>query len=192
MPTFKDLPLLEFETQAEWEHWLAQHHGDEAGVWLRFYKKDSGRKTFVYAEALDVALCYGWIDSQMQKYDELSYVQKFTPRRKGSPWSKVNRDKVAKLIAAGRMQPPGLREIEAAQADGRWDAAYDSQKNMRVPDDLQQLLEQHPDALAFFESLNQANRYAFLYRIQNAKKPETRNRWLQRSLEMLLKREKFH
>ncbi|PKL74635.1 MAG: hypothetical protein CVV27_19475 [Candidatus Melainabacteria bacterium HGW-Melainabacteria-1] len=192
METFNDLPLLSFETPVGWADWLAEHHQDQQGVWLRYYKKASGKPTIVYAEALEVALCYGWIDSQAKSLDAESYVQKYTPRRKRSPWSKINRAKAEALIAAGKMQAPGLQEIEAARADGRWAAAYDSPKSMSVPSDFQALLDQHPEALAFFESLSQTNRYALLYRIQAAKKPETRQRWLDRSLAMLLNKETFH
>lgn len=192
MDTYKDLPMLAFTTEADWEAWLSQHYQDPKGVWLRFYKKGSKQPGIVYAQALDVALCYGWIDSQAQKYDEQSYLQKFTPRRKRSPWSKVNREKVGRLISAGRMQPAGQREIDAARADGRWDAAYDAFSRAQVPPEFQALLEANPEAKAFFEQMTQTNRYAVLYRIQTAKKPETRQRRMAQLLDMLKEKRTIH
>lgn len=190
--TFRDLPVLAFETQAAWESWLADHHAEPQGLWIRFYKKAAKQPTVTYAEALDVALCYGWIDGQAQKYDADSYLQRFTPRRKRSLWSKVNRGKAEALIAAGRMQPAGLREIEAARADGRWEAAYDAFSKAEAPEDFAAELSRHPQAQAFFESLSQTNRYSFLYRIQTAKKPETRRKHIDKAIEMLQRGETYH
>lgn len=192
METYKDLPMLAFTTEAGWQEWLSQHYQDPKGIWLRFYKKGSGQPTIVYARALDVALCYGWIDSQTQKYDELSYLQKFTPRRRRSPWSKINREKAERLISAGRMQPAGQREIDAAKADGRWNAAYDAFSRAEIPPDFQALLAGDPEAKAFFEQMTQTNRYAVLYRIQTAKKPETRQRRMAQLLDMLRQKRTLH
>ena len=148
-------------------------------------KKATGIPTVTYAEALDVALCYGWIDGQRKRVDEQWFIQRFTPRRARSNWSKVNRDKVERLIADGKMQPAGLREIERAKEDGRWDAAYDSPSAATVPDDLQQALDANPAAAAFFATLNSQNRFAILYRVQDAKRPETRARRIETFVAML-------
>src|SRR5579884_647066 len=167
-------PILPFASWQDWECWLAEHHTDTEGVWLKLAKKESGIASVTYAEALDSALCYGWIDGQKTSFDEQYWLQKFTPRRSRSMWSKVNCDKVTALIEAGRMQAAGLRQIELAKADGRWEQAYVSQSKMSVPDDFQQALEGNQRAKDFFNTLNSANRYAVLYRIQTAKRPETR------------------
>ena len=187
-----DPPVLAFATAAEWEAWLAEHHGDEAGVWLRFAKKGSGITSVTYAEALDVALCWGWIDGQSRGLDERTYLQRFTPRRKRSLWSKRNREHVERLRAAGRMRPPGEAEVERAQADGRWDAAYDSPAGATVPEDLQAALDAAPAAAATFATLNAANRYAVIWRLQTAGKPETRARRLAQLVAMLERGEKLH
>lgn len=190
--TAKELPIMAFARQQDWEQWLAQHHADSPGVWMQIAKKASGIKSVNYAEAVDVALCYGWIDGQSKKYDESSWIQKFTPRSPRSIWSKVNQEKVAALIASGKMQPAGLAEIERAKQDGRWEAAYDSPSRATVPEDLQAELDKHPQASAFFATLNSQNRYAILFRIQTAKKPETRARRIQQFIEMLEKGEKMY
>ncbi len=184
-----DKPVLSFESPKAWEAWLIDHHQESDGIWMRIYKKTSKVPTVVYGEALDVALCYGWIDSQIKKYDELSYVQKFTPRRKRSVWSQVNCKKVEAFIAAGKMQAAGLKEIEAAKADGRWDAAYASFSTATVPNDLQILLDQNPAAKRFFDTLSKTKRYQFITRIELAKRPETRQKRLVITLEKLLKGE---
>jgi uncharacterized protein YdeI (YjbR/CyaY-like superfamily) len=181
---------VEFNKATEWQKWLAAHHANTDGVWLRFYKKGSGVKTLTYAEALDSALCYGWIDGQAKKYDELSYVQKFTPRRARSMWSKRNIDHVARLNDAGLMKPAGLAEVERAKADGRWQAAYDSPKNMVIPEDFLMAVKQNKKALSFFETLGKTSRYSIGMRLQTAKKPETRARRFALLLEMLAKHEK--
>jgi uncharacterized protein YdeI (YjbR/CyaY-like superfamily) len=186
------VPIVLFAFPDEWEAWLEEQHAASAGLWLRLAKKDSGLQSLSYQEALDVALCYGWIDSQKKSYDEQSWLQKFSPRRARSIWSKVNREKVQRLIESGRMRAAGLREVEAAQQDGRWEAAYDSQSNATVPDDFQAELDKHPEAQAFFSTLNSANRYAILFRIQTAKKAETRSRRIQQLIEMLARQEKLH
>lgn len=187
-----DLPILHFETQQAWETWLARNHSSSPGAWLQFAKKGSAMRSPSYAEALDVALCYGWIDSQKKSYDESSWLQKFSPRGPKSVWSKINREKVDALIEAGRMKPAGLAAVELAKGDGRWDAAYDSQRTATVPEDLQAELDRKPKAKAFFATLDRANRYAVLWRIQTAKKPETRARKIATLVEMLERNEKIH
>jgi uncharacterized protein YdeI (YjbR/CyaY-like superfamily) len=187
-----EAPLREFRTRAAWEKWLARHHGDAAGVWLKFAKKGSGVTTVTYAEALEVALCHGWIDAQVKRFDETYYLQRFTPRRARSKWSKINREAATRLIEAGMMRPPGLAEVERAKADGRWDAAYDSPANAVVPEDLERALARNKKAREFFATLSSANRYAILYRIQDAKRPETRARRITQLVEMLARGEKLH
>jgi len=167
-------PVLFFTTPADLEDWLEEHGEASDGIWLKFAKKASGIQSVVYAEALDVALCHGWIDGQVQRLDDDHYLQRFTPRRARSKWSARNRGKAVELIEQGRMRPPGLREIERARADGRWDEAYDSPATATVPDDFQAALDAVPAAREFFESLGSTKRYAFLYRIADAKRPETR------------------
>ncbi|HEX8361104.1 MAG TPA: YdeI/OmpD-associated family protein [Longimicrobium sp.] len=186
----QELPVILFEDPAAWAAWLEANHADAPGVWLRLGKKGAPIRSLSYAEALDEALCYGWIDSQKKSYDEDSWIQKFTPRGRKSIWSKVNRDKVAAL--GERMKPAGLREVERAKDDGRWDAAYDSQRNATVPDDLQAALDANPAARDFFATLNGANRYAVLFRVQTAKKPETRARRIETLVAMLARNEKIH
>ena len=186
------LPILSFETPRSWETWLNEQHAASKGIWLKIAKKETGNPSVSYAEALDVALCYGWIDGQKAALDDQFWLQKFTPRGPKSGWSKVNRDKVAALTTGGRMQPAGLRQIELAKADGRWATAYDSQSKASVPDDFQRELDQNPQANAFFATLNSANRYAILYRIQTAKKPETRAERIRKFIDMLSRGEKIH
>ena len=185
-------PILDFASQAGWEAWLDAEHASSDGVWLRFAKKGSGVVSVVYAEALDVALCYGWIDSQVARYDERFYLQKFTPRRSRSKWSRINRDKIEELTKQGRMRPAGVEQVELARADGRWDAAYASPANAEVPDDLREALDASPKAAEFFATLSQANRYAIIYRLEDAKKPETRVRRLEKFVGMLERGEKLH
>ena len=187
-----EAPVLELATQADWERWLEANHGDADAVWLKFAKKGSGVETVNYAEALEVALCYGWIDGQSRRLDDRFYLQRFTPRRRRSPWSRINRDKALTLIEAGRMRPAGLAEIERAKADGRWDAAYEPASTATVPEDLQRALDANPRAKEFFESLSSQNRYAIYYRLRDAKRPETRARRLQKFVEMLEKGETLH
>jgi uncharacterized protein YdeI (YjbR/CyaY-like superfamily) len=187
-----DLPRIVFDSQVHWEQWLQVNHAVSGGLWLQIAKKDSGIATVSYSEALLVALCYGWIDGQKGAMDDQFWVQKFTPRRPKSKWSQINRDHVDRLIAAGRMQPAGLREVDAAKADGRWDAAYASQASMTVPEDFQAALDADPTAAAFFATLNSANRYAILYRIQDAKKSETRARRITQFIVMLRDGKRLH
>ena len=183
---------MEFRQKNTWTKWLDKNHDKSAGVWLRLAKKDSGLVSVTRDEALDVALCYGWIDGQARSEGELTWLQKFTPRTKRSIWSKVNRVRVQKLIDEGEMQPPGLAEIERAKNDGRWDAAYDSPKTMTMPEDLQAALVKNRKAAAFFEKLDSRNRYAILFRVQNAKKAETRARRIEQFVDMLARGEKLH
>ena len=185
-------PILEFKTHKSWETWLAKNHAKSSGVWLRIAKKDSGRTSVSHAEALDVALCYGWIDALRKAADAETFLQRFTPRRARSIWSKINREKIAALIAAGRMKPPGLREVERAKQDGRWEAAYDSQSKATVPPDLEAALKANPKARKFFETLDSQNRYAILFRTASAKRPETRARRIAQFVAMLAEGRKIH
>ncbi|QGZ43130.1 uncharacterized protein YdeI (YjbR/CyaY-like superfamily) [Pseudoduganella flava] len=187
-----ELPELAFADAAEWERWLKREHAREPGVWMRIAKAKADTKTVQYPEAVEVALCWGWIDGQKKSIDEHWWMQKFTPRAKRSIWSKVNRDKVQALIDAGRMRPPGLAEIERAKADGRWDAAYASQGKAEVPPDLQAALDAAPQAKAFFATLNSTNRYAILFRTHQAKRPETRAKRIAQFVEMLARGELLH
>lgn len=187
-----ELPELTFADAAAWEAWLAREHARAPGVWLRIAKRGAGESTVQYPEALEVALCYGWIDGIKRRIDDDYWVQKFTPRAARSIWSKVNRDKVQALIDSGRMRPAGLKEIERAKADGRWDAAYDSVSQAKVPPELQAALDASPAAQAFFATLDSRNRYAILHRLQTAKKPETRARRLEQFVQMLARGEKLH
>lgn len=180
-----DLPTLPFSSQPKFADWLAKNHEKSNGLWLKIAKKDSGIPTVTYAEALDVALCYGWIDGQKNSFDEKYFLQKFTPRRPKSIWSKINVEKVERLIKDGHMKPAGLKAIEAAKADGRWANAYDGPKNMAVPEDFQKALNKNKKAKAAFESLKSAERYSFLFQIHNAKKAETRERRIKQFVEML-------
>ena len=167
-------PVISFATVPDCEAWFTEHHRDHRGLWLKIAKRDAAEETVTYAEALDVALCHGWIDGQKKAYDESYWLQRFTPRGPRSKWSQINRDKTEALIAAGRMRPAGQAQIDAAKADGRWAAAYAGQRTAVVPDDLAAALAADPEAEAFFATLTGANRYAILYRVQDAKRPETR------------------
>lgn len=186
-----DLPVERFETPAALERWLARHV-EAPGVWLQIAKKGAGVRTVTYAEALDVALCHGWIDGQKRAFDEAFFLQRFTPRRPRSVWSKINVGHVERLIAAGRMRPRGQREVDAAKADGRWDAAYAGARTMDVPPELAALLAQDADALRAFEALDRTNRYAFCWRVQTAKKPETRAARAAKFVGMLARGERLH
>jgi len=187
-----DLPVYLFATRSEFEAWLEDNHGGSPGIWLKIAKKGSGVESVDYAEALELALCFGWIDSQKRGLDESFFLQRFTPRRPRGKWSQINRTKAEELIAAGAMRAAGLAEVEAAKADGRWDAAYAGQRAATVPDDLRQALDRSPAAREFFDSLDAANRYAILYRLQEAKKPETRERRLHKFIAMLERGERIH
>jgi uncharacterized protein YdeI (YjbR/CyaY-like superfamily) len=182
----------EFSSSAEFEEWLEANHGSSDGIWLKIAKKGSGERSVTHAEALTLALCFGWIDSQRKGLDEKFFLQRFTPRRPRSRWSRINRDQAEELIAAGRMRPSGLAEVEAARSDGRWQAAYEGQRRAKVPEDLQRELDRNDPAREFFGTLDSANRYAILYRLDEAKKPETRERRLRKFVTMLERRETFH
>lgn len=169
-----EIRLIAFATVDAWERWLTANHTLGDGIWIKFAKKASGIPSVTYAEALDVALCHGWIDGQLKSIDAMFFRQRFTPRRPRSLWSKRNIEKVAALIAAGRMKPAGQEQIDAAKKDGRWAAAYDSPSTMQVPPDFQAALDANPKARAFFATLKRSNTYAFLYRLQTLKRPETR------------------
>jgi uncharacterized protein YdeI (YjbR/CyaY-like superfamily) len=187
-----ELPVVGFATRAEWAAWLAAEHAASAGVWLRIARKDVGAESVSYSDALDVALCHGWIDGQKDRLDERFWLQRFTPRKPRSRWSKRNRERAEALIAGGEMAAAGMAEIERARADGRWDAAYDSHSTATVPDDLQAELAGNAAAREFFEGLDSANRYAILYRIQEARRPETRARRIAKYVAMLSEGRKIH
>ena len=180
-----DPPVKSFASQETWERWLDRNHGNEEGVWLKVAKKASGKRTVTVPEALEIALCYGWIDGQRKAFDEDYFLQRFTPRRRRSRWSKINRDSATALIERGRMRPPGLAEVERAKADGRWAAAYDSPSKIQPTPELLAALEASPKAKALFEELDSQNRYAILYRVHDAKRPETRTRRIEKFVEML-------
>lgn len=188
----RGLPIVEFATSADFADWLAEHHETSAGLWVKIAKKGSAKPTVTYSEALDVALCFGWIDGQKDRFDDLYWLQRFTPRRPRSRWSRINRDRATALIESGRMKPLGLREVERARADGRWDTAYEGQKASTVPGDLREALDQNPAARDFFSTLDSRNRYAVLYRLQNTRRPETRARKIREFVAMLAERRKFY
>ena len=192
MSTLQIQQILAFASSTEWKRWLAANHRQSQGVWLRFYKKDSDVPSVRYDEALDEALCYGWIDGQLKPFDEISWLRRFTPRRRNSPWSKRNIEHVQRLMNAGRMKPGGLKEVEAAKADGRWKNAYDPGSTMALPADFLKRLSKMKKAKEFFKSLNKANTYAIGWRLQTAHKPETREQRMKSILAMLEKGEKFH
>ena len=186
------LPVMTFESIDAWDAWLAAHHTGSPGLWLKIAKKGSEGTTISYSDALDVALCHGWIDGQKGRHDDDYWLQRFTPRKPGSNWSKINTERAAALIESGRMRPAGLREVERAQADGRWEQAYESQSRVTVPEDLARALAANERARAFFATLDSANRYAILYRIGTAKKPETRAKRIDTFVAMLSEHKKIH
>jgi uncharacterized protein YdeI (YjbR/CyaY-like superfamily) len=183
-----ELPIVQAPDQSAWREWLQANHGSPDGVWLKFAKKASPTATVSYAEALEEALCFGWIDGQVRRYDEHFYLQRFTPRRRRSKWSQNNVEKAERLIAEGRMHPAGLAQIEAARADGRWEAAYPAQSQAPVPEDLQAALDAEPAAGEFFETLTGATRYAFLYRLHNVADPAARAKRIAMYIELLAER----
>jgi len=191
-PPVGELPIIAFAKPSAWADWLASNHASSRGLWLKLAKKASGVESVTYAEALEVALAWGWIDGQKRSHDESAWLQKFTPRGPKSLWSKINRDKALALIAAGEMKPSGLAEVERAKRDGRWEAAYDSPSKATVPDDLAAALSANARAAAFFSTLDATNRYAMLFRIHNVKKAETRTRRIAQFVEMLARHEKLH
>jgi uncharacterized protein YdeI (YjbR/CyaY-like superfamily) len=192
MPTKKkpELRIIPFASSEAWEAWLEEHHTASDGLWLKIAKKGSTLETVTYDQAVEIALCYGWIDGQVRKFDEYYYLQRFTPRRPRSKWSKINRQKVTELIRRGEMKAGGLREVERAKADGRWDAAYDAPSTATVPEDLRRELEKNEKARKFFSELDGRNRYAILYQIQDAKRPETRARRIAKHVAMLAEQRK--
>jgi uncharacterized protein YdeI (YjbR/CyaY-like superfamily) len=187
-----DLQALPFASAAEWEAWLEDHHAGSPGVWVKIAKKDAGIESVRYPEVLEIALCFGWIDGRREALDARYFLQRFTPRRPRSRWSRINRQTVERLTAEGRMRAAGLDEVVRAKSDGRWAAAYESQKSIEVPDDLQRELDARPEAKAFFAQLSSQNRYAILYRLQDAKRPETRARRLETFVAMLEAGETVH
>jgi len=187
-----EIPVKLFKSQKDWATWLDKNHARSSGIWLRIAKKTGKVITVTYAEAVEVALCYGWIDGQGKGLDESAWLQKFTPRGPRSIWSKINRTKAMGLMKTGRMKPAGLAAIDRAKKNGQWDTAYDSHRTATVPADLQVALNHHPEARAFFATLDSTNRYAILFRLQTAKKPETRARRLEQFVRMLENHEKLY
>jgi uncharacterized protein YdeI (YjbR/CyaY-like superfamily) len=186
------LPIVAFPSRAAWAAWLHEHHADSPGIWLALLKKGADEAGVSYGDAVEVALCYGWIDGQAAKLDDRFWLQRFTPRRAKSIWSRVNRDRALALIARGEMKPAGLREVERAQADGRWEAAYEPPSTMTVPDDLHEALAGNPAAAESFAALDRTNRYSILHRIHTAKKPETRSRRIETFVAMLAEGKKLY
>jgi uncharacterized protein YdeI (YjbR/CyaY-like superfamily) len=192
MPMPDDLPIIPFESPDAFEAWMEAEHERAPGLWIKMAKKASGVPSIDHVGAIKVALCFGWIDGQRRGFDEIWFLQRFTPRRPRGNWSKINTDHVERLLAAGRMRPAGLAQVEAARADGRWAAAYEGQRTMAVPADLQEALDANPEAAAFFATLRGSNRYAVLFRIHDAKRPETRVRRIERFVAMLARGETLH
>jgi uncharacterized protein YdeI (YjbR/CyaY-like superfamily) len=187
-----EFQTLRFADAAAFRTWLERHHGSSPGIWIKFAKKGSKIQSITHSEAVDGALRWGWIDGQGKSHDDQFWLTKFTPRRRRSIWSKINRERALALIASGDMRAPGLAEVERAKLDGRWDAAYDSAKTSTVPADFAKALAAKPRAAAFFETLNSANRYAILWRLQTAKRPETRAKRIEQFIAMLARGEKIH
>ena len=192
MATDDGLERLRFASAAAWEQWLDEHHAASPGVWVEIAKKATGIDSVRYPEVLEVALCFGWIDGRREALDERWFRQRFTPRRARSRWSRINRDTIERLAAEGRVRPAGDAEVARAKADGRWQAAYEGQRSIAVPADLQAELDARPDAATFFIELSSQNRYAILYRLQDAKRPETRARRLAQFVAMLEAGETIH
>lgn len=188
----EDAPKLLFEKSDEFEKWMEKHHDKVDSVWLKFAKKASGLKSISYDEALDVALCFGWIDGIVNKHDDDFYLQRFTPRRSRSVWSKRNTEHIQRLIKEGRMRPSGLAEVEKAKKDGRWDSAYHPPSTAVLPESFVQLLKKNKKAKEFYEKLNNSNKYAIIYRLTTPKKEETKKVWEERIVKMLENQEKFH
>lgn len=186
------LPVFAAKDPAAWEQWLEKNHATERGVWLRLYKKDSGRQLLTYPESIVIALCFGWIDGVRHKGDAASFLQRFTPRKKNGNWSRINVASVERLIKEKRMRPAGMKEVEEAKADGRWARAYDGQKAATAPEDFMKELKKDKKALAFYESMSKVNKYAISYRLQSAKKPETRAKRFALFLQMMKDGKKFY
>jgi uncharacterized protein YdeI (YjbR/CyaY-like superfamily) len=187
-----DPPILSFQNQHAWEDWLSRNHSKVPGVWVRLAKKGSKVRSLTYSEALDSALCFGWIDAQKKPESSIAWLQRFTPRGQRSIWSKINRQKATALLECGRMRDSGLKEMLRAKQDGRWEGAYDSPANATVPEDFQSALDKSSEAKTFFATLERRNRYAILFRIQTVKKPETRARKITEFIAMLERHEKIH
>jgi len=187
-----DLPVIAFESADDWEKWLGENHPRSSGIWMRIFKKAANAASITHAEALDVALCYGWIDGWKKRYDERSWLQKFTPRGTRGIWSKVNTENVQRLTEAGRMKPAGLAQVEVAKRDGRWDSAYDPPSRATIPEDFLNELNKNKKAKAFFQTLNKRNTFPIAYRLRSAKRPETRQRRMREILDMLARGEKFY
>jgi uncharacterized protein YdeI (YjbR/CyaY-like superfamily) len=188
----KGPPAISFATARAWSEWLEAHHASSRGVWLKLAKKAANSTSLTYPAALEVALAWGWIDGQKNKFDDAWWLQRFTPRTTKSPWSKINRAKAEALIASGRMEAPGLAEVERAKRDGRWEGAYDGARTSSVPADLAAAFARNARARAFFDALDGANRYAILYRVQTAKKPGTRAERIARFVDLCAKHETLH
>jgi uncharacterized protein YdeI (YjbR/CyaY-like superfamily) len=186
------LPRIAFASAAEWEAWLEDHHAGSEGVWVKIAKRGTGIESVHYPEVLESALCFGWIDGRREALDERHFLQRFTPRRVRSRWSRINRDTAERLIADDRMRAGGLAEVQRARGDGRWEAAYEGQRSIEVPEDLLRELDARPRASAFFAGLSSQNRYAILYRLQEARRPETRARRLEKFVAMLEAGETIH
>jgi uncharacterized protein YdeI (YjbR/CyaY-like superfamily) len=186
-----DLPVILFETEQDWIDWLEKNES-EPGIWVRIAKKNSGVASITYEQAVEVALCFGWIDGLKKTFDEKTWIQRFSPRKPASQWSKINREKALRLIAEGKIRPAGMAIIEVAKTRGTWDNAYDSQKTIEIPADLQAELDKNTEANEFFKSLESVNRYAILYRLQTARTPDLRAKKLEQFVEMLNKKEKIH
>lgn len=187
-----EFEILSFPTTQAWEGWLEQNHSNIQGIWLRFFKKNASVEAIGYDQALEVALCFGWIDSQVKKYDDFSYLQKFTPRRSQSTWSKINTQHIERLITAGKMKPAGLKQVLEAKRDGRWERAYQSQRFLSLPEDFLEQVKKNKKAYIFFQTLNKANLYAISFRFATARKPEIRTNRMKKILAMLSRNEKFH
>jgi uncharacterized protein YdeI (YjbR/CyaY-like superfamily) len=192
LPEYKGLPILLFATTGQWRAWLARNHDKCDGLWVRLAKKDSTTRCISYIEARDHAIAYGWIDGLKNAIDQEFYAIRFTPRRKRSPWSKINREVAQQLIAAGTMAPPGILQVEAAKADGRWEAAYAGSATIEVHPELQSALAKNPKAGKFFATISAANRFSILYRVNEAKRPDTRERRIEKFIAMLLRGEVPH
>jgi uncharacterized protein YdeI (YjbR/CyaY-like superfamily) len=186
------LPAKTFASAKAWQTWLARNHNTSSGVWLMLAKKNAEKPTVTYAEALDVALCYGWIDGQKQGHDEQYWLQKFGPRKANSIWSKRNIEHTERLIKEGKMQPTGLKAIDAAKVNGSWEKAYDAQSTMTLPEDFLKALRRNKKANAFFKTLNRANLFSIAFRLQTAKKEETKQKRIKTIIEMLEREQKFH
>jgi uncharacterized protein YdeI (YjbR/CyaY-like superfamily) len=187
-----EIPIKPFKSKENWAKWLEMHHSKSTGIWLKISKKESNISSVTYPEAIEAALSYGWIDGQKKPFDNTYWLQKFTPRRQRSIWSKINCEKAELLIKDGKMRPAGLKEVERAKADGRWNTAYESQSKISVPEDLQKALDKNPAAKRFFSTLNSINRYAVLFRIHQAKKPETRIARIEKFVKMLEENKTLH